>query len=115
MNHAKRLPSNTPDQPPAENMPAVPPIGQTPTDLISPRKAAKLLGVHYATMYRWIWSGKLPAWDLCGLVRVSEADVRALVKPKPVKFTPPVKHATARQQARVEAWANEVLKRRGYG
>lgn len=87
---------------------------ETPFDLISPRKAAKLVGVHYATMYRWIWSGKLPAWDLCGLVRVSEADVRALLRRKPVKHGP-VKYATPRQDARMEQWANEVLKARGYG
>jgi excisionase family DNA binding protein len=84
-----------------------------PDDLISVRKAARILGVHYGTLYRWIWSGKLPSWDLCGLVRVSEADARGLLKRKPVKATA-AKPATLRQQARMEAWADEVLRLRGY-
>jgi excisionase family DNA binding protein len=34
----------------------------TTDDLISPPQAAKLLGVHHASVYRWIEAGKLMAF-----------------------------------------------------
>jgi excisionase family DNA binding protein len=90
------------------------PVGlQPPDDLISARKAARILGVHFATLYRWMRRGKLTPWAVFGLVRVSEAEVRAIVKRKPVKAAP-VSYATDRQQARQEAWAMDVLRTHGH-
>ena len=57
---------------------------QPPDDLISARKAARILGVHFGTLYRWISRGRL-RWKAFELVRVSEAEVRAILKRKPAK------------------------------
>ncbi len=61
-----------------------------PTDLLTPRQAGALLGVDGATVRRWIKAGKLPGFKLVGRVRVSKADVLALLvqhvpdcKPRP--------------------------------
>ena len=62
-----------------------------PNDPISPREAAKLLGVHISAVYRWLDHGRLLFWELpSGHRRVSRAEVLALPKPgkarKPVAF-----------------------------
>lgn len=90
-----------------------------PDDLIPPGKAARLIHVHVATIYRWILEGRLPAWRLrgrCGVKggrRLSKADVLSLLEPEPL----PVKGQTraeskVEQQAR-KAWTDEVLRRTG--
>jgi excisionase family DNA binding protein len=43
-------------------------------------RAAKLLGVHYQTVYRWVRSGVLPATRLAGGYRVRVADIEALAR-----------------------------------
>ena len=51
-----------------------------PPDLIRPGKAARMLGLHITTIYRWILKGRLPAYGVGPQVRVSVADVVAQVK-----------------------------------
>lgn len=53
-----------------------------PSDLVSPQTAATLLGVHLATVYRLIRSGRLRAWRrVGGRLRVSRAEVLGLLVP----------------------------------
>ena len=55
---------------------------EVPSDLMSPRAAARLLGIHHATAYRMIHDGRLRAWRRGGTVfRVSRTDVLALLEP----------------------------------
>lgn len=51
------------------------------SDLLTTNQAAKIVGVDSATIRSWIRTGKLPGFKLVGRVRVSKADVEALVKP----------------------------------
>lgn len=51
-----------------------------PDDLITPIEAAELLKVSDGSIRRWVKSGKLPAFELVGRVRISKADVFALLK-----------------------------------
>ena len=53
-----------------------------PTDLITAQKAAEILAVHVATVYRLIRSGRLRAWKrIGGRLRVSRADAQSLLLP----------------------------------
>ena len=61
-----------------------------PDDLISPKRAAKLLGISQKTVYRWCAQGKLRGYDVKQLVRLSEAEVRAEIKPRPAEVDPAV-------------------------
>lgn len=54
-----------------------------PEDLISPKRAAKLLGISQKTVYRWAATGKLRSYEVKQLVRLSLADVLAEIKPRP--------------------------------
>lgn len=52
------------------------PLCTTPTDLISPPAAARILGVLVRAIYRRIESGHLRGWkDATGRLRVSAGDV----------------------------------------
>lgn len=83
-----------------------------PPDLIRPGTAAKLLGVHKATICRWILKGRLASFHVGPQVRVSKADVLAMVKPREApKGTPRAESAHTRREQ--ERWANEVLARHG--
>jgi excisionase family DNA binding protein len=56
----------------------------TPADLISLHRASQILGVARNTVRSWVLAGKLPGWQLTiggNVYRVSEAQVRALLKP----------------------------------
>ncbi len=53
----------------------------TPQDLMSTTAAAKFLNVDPATVRRWASIGKLPAYRIVGRLRISRADLAALVKP----------------------------------
>lgn len=49
-------------------------------NMISPREAAKQLGVQTITIYRWIRIGQIPAYRLpSGYLRIHAADVDALL------------------------------------
>ncbi len=51
-----------------------------PTDLITPKAAARLLHAHVASVYRWITQGKLRSWKRAGTRHlVNRADVLALL------------------------------------
>lgn len=77
-----------------------------PTDLIRPGAAAKLLGVHLATLYRWMEEGALPFY-LVGPAqrRLSRRDVEAMVRPE----RRPLKNRRPRQ---VASWEREAQRRR---
>lgn len=53
-----------------------------PTDLLTPREAARLVKAHLSTVHRWIHTGKLRAYRR-GPHRylVSQADLEALLRP----------------------------------
>jgi excisionase family DNA binding protein len=75
-----------------------------PSDPISLKDAAKLLGVHPSFIYRIIKQGNLRSWKLPGgHKRVSKADVRAL--PEPCEAPPPApegKRRPSRSRVRKE-------------
>ena len=55
-----------------------------PDDLLKPGKAARLVGVHPATLYRWILHGRLRAWRTpTARYMVSRADVLGFMKTMP--------------------------------
>lgn len=56
---------------------------ELPDDLISPKKAAAILGVNTRTVWRWCAAGKVRSWKVRQLVRVSEGDIRAMVEERP--------------------------------
>ncbi len=65
-----------------------------PDDLITPRQAARLLGVHPATVYRYLRVGRLACWVRAGTRKfVSQAAVRGLFTPPAVAPLP--SHAEA--------------------
>lgn len=52
-----------------------------PNDLMKLTPAARLIGVHPATLYRWLADGMLPYWRVGKTQRrVSRADVLAMVR-----------------------------------
>ena len=55
-------------------------MDEPPNDLISPATAALLLGVSLRTVRRWYARRFIRSWRLRQLVRVSEADVRAMLE-----------------------------------
>ncbi len=64
---------------------------EIPDDLIRPSQAAKMLGCHMATVYRWVVTGKIPGWRRGGnryLVRL--ADVKAMLEPVEARGRIPV-------------------------
>ncbi len=65
---------------------------QPPDDLVGLAEAARILPcaipgrkIHTATLCRWIFSGRLRGWKICGRLFVSRADLRALARPVKVK------------------------------
>jgi excisionase family DNA binding protein len=89
-------------------------VSAVPEDLITPRAAAKILRAHVGTIYRWILSGKLPAWRRAGArYLVSRADVEALLAPvRPAAKRPPLPSQRA-QEAR-HRQAVESLRKAGF-
>ena len=51
-----------------------------PNDLITPTEAAEQLGTSAATIRRWCMRGTLPAFKVGGRLRISRADVMAMVR-----------------------------------
>jgi excisionase family DNA binding protein len=85
---------------------------EIPTDLIRPSQAAKLLNLDIGTIYRWINSGKLPAWKRGGShYVVSRADVAACLEPvrKQPRLRPKPK------TLKVPEWAQRTLREAGIG
>lgn len=90
---------------------------QPPDDLVRPSKAAQILKVHIATVYRLIGRGIFRAWrGPSRRLLVSEAEVRAQLVPV-VPRQPPdplgigtSERARAAQQARTE----DVLRQAGF-
>lgn len=84
-----------------------------PVDLIRPSRAAKILNVCMATVYRLILRGKVRSWRTAsGRYQVSESEVRGLLVEATPGRAPAV--ATPRQQQRGENRAREFLRQRGY-
>jgi excisionase family DNA binding protein len=54
-------------------------------DLLSVPQAAKQLGVHFATLYRWIDKGRVRPLRIGGQVFVTRDEVRALKKQRELK------------------------------
>ena len=53
-------------------------ITVTTDDLLSVPRAAKELGVHFATLYRWIDKGKIHPFRIGGQVFVTVDEIRVL-------------------------------------
>lgn len=89
---------------------------ELPSDLIRPGQAAKLLGLHMATVYRMMDDGRLPFYRPAARQRrVRRADVEAMLRPVEREGRP-VKPVTI--PARVEEAARakrtmEILRARG--
>jgi len=79
---------------------------EIPDDLITPLQAAQLLGVHLATIYRYILDGRLPAWRLAGTrFKLSRVQVLGLLQPagnSPPDRTP--SHAEATERLKKLGW-----------
>lgn len=79
-----------------------------PPDLITPKKAAALVGVSLTTIYRWMDDGTLKPYRVAGRRRrVRQADVEALVVEE--EAAEPV-----RTTAQDERAAEEALGRMGH-
>ncbi len=83
---------------------------------LTPGQAAALIGVHLATVYRWLDDGTLPFW-LVGKRRriVDRADVEAMVKPGEPKRAKTHQSSNRAQERAADRWARDVLEKRGLG
>lgn len=111
--HEPRKPPPRPAPPPE---PEPPPVrsqqGELPADLITPHRAARIAKCHQATVYRWIFAGKLRAWRRAGArYLISESEVRALIQPVVVEES---EFRTPAEQARATEEALRRLRERGY-
>jgi excisionase family DNA binding protein len=87
-----------------------------PPDGITPTQATKLLQCHLATVYRLMDDGTLPYWTVGKRRRrISEADVRALIKPgQPKRPRPMVPIQVSKWQLDLQRKrTQEILKRHG--
>jgi excisionase family DNA binding protein len=83
-----------------------------PDDLIKPRRAAEILCVRLATIYRYRDQGKLRAWKRGAYYLFSEAEVRAMIQPVgpgPCSKPDPARASIAHMQAM------EKLRKAGMG
>lgn len=68
-----------------------------PNDLVTPAEAATIAKVDRQTVYRWIWSGTLPAWRVGRRkVMVSRSDLFRQMQP--AKAVMPVSQAVRSQR-----------------
>jgi len=51
-------------------------------ELVTPKKAAEILGVDRVTIYRWIKIGLLDAYKIGGVVRIKKDDLRKIIEGK---------------------------------
>lgn len=51
-------------------------------ELITPKEAAKILGVDRVTVYRWIKIGLLDAYKIGGIVRIKKDDLKNIIEGK---------------------------------
>lgn len=94
---------------------------EIPSDLMRPGDAAKLLGIHVGTLYRWFEAGKLPYYRFAGYERrVSRRDLVAMVQleqaepPATKRARRKAERATSVHQREQQATKTvEVLKRHG--
>lgn len=85
-----------------------------PNDLITAKAASNVLAVHVGTVYRLVRSGKLRAWKrIGGRVRVSRADVEALLVPVEVREADETPRGKSHEEE-AAAKAAEELRKRGY-
>lgn len=54
---------------------------ELPSDLLTPKEAAAILGVTPTTVVRWVRAGRLPGYHLFRSYRVSRAEVIRFAKP----------------------------------
>jgi excisionase family DNA binding protein len=81
--------------------------------LMTTNQAAKLLRVHLATVYRWVLSGKLPAWKRGGRLVVRRADLDGLLTPVVPLRERPRPGPSAKEQRAADAWTERVLREAG--
>ena len=51
-------------------------------ELITPKEAARILGVNRITVYRWIKIGLLDAYKIGGVVRIKKDDLTKIIEGK---------------------------------
>lgn len=81
-----------------------------PDDLIGTRQVAEMLGVSIHTVRCWINAGKLPGFRIGGRIRVSRADVVAMVQR--VETAGPMLRTKAETEMRA-AWVDATLRKAG--
>ena len=53
--------------------------------LVSPREAARVLGISIGTMYLWLKSGEVPSVRIGALIRVPVEGLRAFVEARSIR------------------------------
>lgn len=93
------------------------PIDPERDDLVTPRQAAKLLKLNPSVLYRWIFSGTIPAFKRGSRLFLRRADVLAMFRPaetradRRAETPPPI--PTRRERARVAKETEAELRRHG--
>ncbi len=83
-----------------------------PNDLMKPGAAAELLGVHLASIYRWMGDGTLPYYRLAGRQRrISRRDAVGLVQAEKIE-APPERRARRQGERKEAAHEREKAARR---
>jgi len=49
-------------------------------DMVTVPRAARIIGVHFTTLYRWIGAGTILSWKLGGIVFIPRSEVERLRK-----------------------------------
>ena len=93
---------------------AVPAPDLLPTDLIDTQAAAQSIGVSLSTIHRWIGRGRLRAWKAVGRLRVSLAELRALLTPVPPRAGLPRPEPGAQAQRAIDRETEAILARAGF-
>ncbi len=89
-------------------------MSDTPVDLITPAAAATILRLQVRTLRGWVRAGKLPGWRIGTRVLVSEADVRACIRPVPLRPRPVVP-VSERARAATDRNTMKILEKYGLG
>lgn len=87
------------------------PSEYVPDDLVSTSRAAQLLKVNPCTVARWVIAGRLKGWRVAGRYRVSEGDVRAMMRP--VQSDIPAREMTKGEREAASEAAKGRLRKRG--
>lgn len=84
-----------------------------PEDLITPKQASRLLGVHVSTIHRWVDTGRLKGYRRATCRKlVRQSDVEALIVP--IKVVEVERPRTKAEEEDAASQAMARLRGRGY-